>query len=682
MGKMKFTSLEVENIFAYRGVSRVDLSACTSERNLVVIRGRNGAGKTSLLNAIKLLFLGSANDAMRRVALGGPPLTQRNYVIGQPGRWYGVFNTSAESSNSPARVALEWSDDDRKFKAERVFQKQQTPLGFSEKLVVTEEGVPLSDEESFLLGLIPKEVVPFFFFDGEQIQSIADSEIGREQVEIERLLGLSFVGSLTKEIELYNRSRSLLGLPENVQVEIIKQENIEREARARADASNRARVALEEEIEQSASDYARLDKERNMLRTGISEADRQRMVNRIEILGTSRDRLAGDIVAHLPPESPWLGNPALVRAAFASIESHLSGGVDPDLAARLHHSLPAELVQLLAAQKPPVALSDQQEKQFSVDVRNALEHIGVVPNSGQNPLFASLSPRKIKSLHERFLVWSQKGGELAAAHAESLRAMRQMTREQLQAQRDLDQAEITTEEARKRFEILSAEMAILTARSSECVVEHTRHKIDEERAQKEISAATTAVRALETEYQEVARLNRAYQLGMRTKQALQTYRQQRRSKIRSAVETCLNARVGMLLGPTQLIKTAKLDDQFHMTYQDDRGQPVARASISAGMRQLVAMSMLWALKDVANRPLPVVIDTPLGRIDRENRALLMAEYFPQAGNPLVLLPTNSELSEEDYAGLDHRIAMRYDIENDDGVNAKIVLASDRLRMAT
>jgi DNA sulfur modification protein DndD len=683
MGKMKFTALEVENMFAYRGMSRVDLSACTAERNLVVVKGRNGAGKTSLLNAIKLLFLGSANDAMRRVTLGATALSQKNYVIGQPGRWYGVFNTSTESSDITARVALEWSDDERRFRAERLFKRERTPLGFTETLSVTEEGRLLPDGESVLLGLIPKEVVPFFFFDGEQIQSIADSEIGREQVEIERLLGLSFVGALTKEIDVYNRSRSRLGLPENVQVEIVKQENIEREARARADASNRARVALEEEIQQLASDHASLDKERNMLRTGISEADRQRMVNRIEILGTSRDRLAGDIVEHLPPESPWLGNPVLVQAAFASIEAHLSGGVDPDLAVRLHHSLPVELIRRLAAQRPPISLSDEQERQFSVDVQSALEHIGVVPNSSRDPLFASLSPRKIKSLHDRFLIWSQKGGELAAAHAERLRSMRQMTREQQQAQRDLDQAEITTEEARLRFEVLTAEMGQLATQSAECVAEHTRHKIEEERAHKEISGATAAVRELETEYQEVARLNRAYQLGMRVKQALQTYRQQRRSKIRSAVETRLNARVGMLLGPTQLIKSAKLDDQFHMTYQDARGQPVARASISAGMRQLVAMSMLWALKDVANRPLPVVIDTPLGRIDRENRALLMAEYFPQAGNPLVLLPTDSELSEADYDGLAHRIAMRYEIQNDDGVNARIVPAPsfDRLGRA-
>lgn len=678
MRKIKFTGLEVENIFAYCGVSHVDLSACTPERNLVVIKGRNGAGKTSLLNAIKLLFLGSAYDPMRRVAIGSLPMSQKNYVVGQAGRWYGVFNTLTESSDAAARVALEWTEDGQKFKAERLFKKEHTPLGFSEKLVVTEEGKPLDDGEAILSGLIPKEVVPFFFFDGEQIQSIADSEIGREQVEIERLLGLSFVGHLTKEIELYNKSRARRGFPEDVQINIIKQENIEREARARAEASNRARVALEEEIEQLASDYVRLDKERNMLRTGISEADRKRMINRIEILEISRDRLAGDIVEHLPREAPWLGNPSLVRVAFASIESYLNGGVDPDLAIRLHHNLPAELVDRLAAQNPSIELSDQQEKQFTTDVKNALEHIGVVANFGRDTIFASLSPRKIKSLHNRFLIWSQKGSELANAHAESLRLMRQMTREQQQAQRDLDQAEITTEEARKRFEALTSEMSLLMTQSSDCSAEHTRHKIEEERAQKEISAAMAEVRVLETQYQEVARLNRAYQLGMRIKQALQTYRQQRRSKIRSAVETCLNARVGMLLGPTQLIKTAKLDDQFHMTYQDDRGEPVARASISAGMRQLVAMSMLWALKDVANRSLPVVIDTPLGRIDRENRALLMTEYFPQAGNPLVLLPTNSELSEEDYEGLNHRIAIRYEIQNVDGVNAKIVLASDRI----
>lgn len=672
MGNMKFTGLEVENIFAYRGLSRVDLSACTPDRNLVVISGRNGAGKTSLLNAVKLLFLGSENEGIRRVAFGGTAIVPKHYVLGLPGRWYGVFNTSAADMDTRARVALEWSDNGRKFRAERSFKREHSTLGFVETLTVTEDGKPVPDEASFLAGLIPKEVVPFFFFDGEQIQSIADSEIGREQVEIERLLGLSFVSLLTKEIELYNKAKSRVGLPEEVQVEIVKQENMSREARARYEAANRARVALEEEIQDLTSEHARLDKERNMLRTGISEADRQRMVNRIEMLGIVRDRTAGEVADHLPPESPWLGNLALVRSAFEAIKEHMSGGADPDLAGRLHRSLPTELLRRLAEQRPPVVLTDEQRKRFLADVQDVLEDIGVVPDVNGDPLFASLSPRQVRSLHDRFMIWSEKGGELATAHAERLRTMRNLTREQQQAQRDLDEAEITTDEARRRFEALTKQMESLAEHVSILTGEKATHKIEEDRALREISTASETVRKLETKYQEVARQNKAYQLGLKAKQALQHYRQQRRSQIRGAVEARLNDRVGMLLGPSQLIKSVELDEQFHMSYLDELASPVARGSISAGMRQLVAMSMLWALKDVADRPLPVIIDTPLGRIDRQNRALLMSEYFPAAGNPLVLLPTNSEFAPEDYLALDEHIAIRYEIQNEGGLNAKIV----------
>ena len=126
-----------------------------------------------------------------------------------------------------------------------------------------------------------------------------------------------------------------------------------------------------------------------------------------------------------------------------------------------------------------------------------------------------------------------------------------------------------------------------------------------------------------------------------------------------------------MLGPTQLVRGVQLDNQFSVTYLDAAGDLVARHSMSAGMRQLAAMAMLWALKDEARRPLPVVIDTPLGRIDRENRSILMRDYFPNAGNPLVLLPTNTELSEDDLVQLSPRIGQRYVIRNDGGQRARI-----------
>lgn len=59
---MRFQSLELKDIFAYRGPSKVNLEDCTAERNIVTVQGRNGHGKISLLNAVKLLSLGVEDE--------------------------------------------------------------------------------------------------------------------------------------------------------------------------------------------------------------------------------------------------------------------------------------------------------------------------------------------------------------------------------------------------------------------------------------------------------------------------------------------------------------------------------------------------------------------------------------------------------------------------------------------
>lgn len=673
MSETRFTGIEVEDIFAYRGLSRIDLDSCTDERNVVIVTGRNGAGKTSLLNAIKLLFLGANNESMRRVLFGKASVLPKHYVLGLTGRWYGVFNTTAPAE-SPARVALEWTEGKRKFRAERIFERTNNVQGYRESLKVTTDGGLVVDGPGLLSQLLPKEVVPFFFFDGEEIQSLADSEVGREQAEIERLLGLSFVAILLRELELYTKAKYRAGLPTSVSLEIVQNENKEREALARIENANKARVSLEEEIQEYRNQQERFDEERNQLRTGISEADRNRILTRIKILSGEREKLANEIAEELPIESPWLVNLGLVRQAFAALESYLGDGVTPDLVKRLRSDLPLELLRRLAQQAPAIILDDQQQQQFQRDVEEALDIVGVAARHDDNPMFRSLSPRQVSSLHRRFLIWSDRGASLASAHAERLRSMRQMTHEQVQAERNLDEAEITSNEARQRFNALTEQINGLEAKVQLNIQSISQYRFEEEQAQKEVSITRDATRRLHVRHEDVTRKNQAYQFGLKVSKALQHYREQKRARIRKSVEDRLNDRIGTLLAPSQLIKSIRLDKQFHMTYLDERGSEVARRSISAGMRQLVAMSMLWALKDEANRPLPVVIDTPLGRIDKENRALLMSEYFPRAGNPLVLLPTNSEFSSDDDLNLASRIARKYIIQNIGGDQARIVEA--------
>ena len=309
-------------MFAYYGRSVIDLSKCRDGRNIVVVQGQNGAGKTSLLNAIKLLFLGARDESVRRI-FGGGSLPPKAFVLGQPGRWYGVFNTHARAPGVTARVALEWEREGRNYRVERVFLPTGNFSDFREVLNATVDRKPIDGDEDaaklLLDSLMPKESIPFFFFDGEQIQSMADAEVGRERIEIERLLGFSFAATLIDEIAAYGAERRKAGLPDKVRAEIVEADGRLRSAEANAELAERSRIVLEEEVLDLDRTKRRLDAERDRLRVGVSEEERRRTDNRIAMLQQQREKLGRQIAESVPAESIALANLGLVRQTFETI---------------------------------------------------------------------------------------------------------------------------------------------------------------------------------------------------------------------------------------------------------------------------------------------------------------------------------------------------------------------------
>lgn len=87
-------------------------------------------------------------------------------------------------------------------------------------------------------------------------------------------------------------------------------------------------------------------------------------------------------------------------------------------------------------------------------------------------------------------------------------------------------------------------------------------------------------------------------------------------------------------------------------------------TLSAGEREIYALSLLWALGKTSRRELPVIIDTPLARLDSHHRANIVKQYLPIAGPQVIVLSTDTEIDRENFGLISDNLAAIYRLEFD------------------
>jgi DNA sulfur modification protein DndD len=114
-----------------------------------------------------------------------------------------------------------------------------------------------------------------------------------------------------------------------------------------------------------------------------------------------------------------------------------------------------------------------------------------------------------------------------------------------------------------------------------------------------------------------------------------------------------------------IVHDVKIDPQdFKVTLLDRAAREVPKRQLSAGEKQIYAIAMLEALGKTAGRSLPVIIDTPLGRLDSKHRTKLVDAYFPVASHQVILLSTDTEIDVPFYEGLKKHISHAYHLSFD------------------
>jgi DNA sulfur modification protein DndD len=108
------------------------------------------------------------------------------------------------------------------------------------------------------------------------------------------------------------------------------------------------------------------------------------------------------------------------------------------------------------------------------------------------------------------------------------------------------------------------------------------------------------------------------------------------------------------------IKSISVDaETFRVTLLDSQDNAIEMKELSAGEKQILAVATLWALASTAGRLLPIVIDTPLGRLDSSHRTNLITNYFPFASHQVIILSTDTEVDKALYQELSPHISTVY-----------------------
>jgi DNA sulfur modification protein DndD len=646
--------LILQNYCLFAGHHEFDLEPRTKRgtvRPIILFGGKNGAGKTTFLSAIQLAFYG-------RQALG-ERITEKDYHATLRNRIH--RNNQTDRRASFAKVGLTFDLVVQGEKSEYYIERSWTAgddSGLDEFFKVERNGKKLEDVsrehlQSFVADIVPERLSQLFFFDGEKIKNIAEDITSNAAISeaIQTLLGFDVVKSLQSDLGIY-RSRLLKSAnPTAYDQEIASvADELQRlqEARAGVLESLSTRTT---EIDGFKAEIARLQKQ--LAQRGGNYADRRE----------ANSERAGELDAR---------HATLVAQVRAACDSTLPFALCPQLSSRLLSEIHAEETlrkfrvldhEMSLLQR---CVLDSAEKEFPPAQRGRLgrfleEEIARYRDTRRPPADAverhALSEQDAGLTIEAI---TRQAPAFATGLHVALAELEEVTRELRVVRTDLQKA---PEEA-----ALQDAFAELGLRNQDLGRSQEAHaSLTEQLRQTDVAIASKGREKAKIE----SRLGAAKDVAHKTatiqklNTALASYMSRltdaKISQLQSEVTECYNR----LARKADFIRRIEISaDTFSVAVIDKFGRSIPKEDLSSGEKQIFAIAMLWGLARTSGRPLPVVIDTPLGRLDSDHRSNLIKNYFPHAGHQVLLLSTDTEVDVNLFKELSPAVSHCYHLKYD------------------
>ena len=616
------------NIFEFHG-----------KKPIVLIGGMNGRGKTTFLEAVLLALYGSNSFAYNESKYKTFGQYLKSFVNITDGtlRTYVDLEFSMDSENKEIyRIHREWTGDKKRTNENISVYKDQEFNQF------------LTDNWTmFIENILPSGLSNFFFFDGEKIAELAVENTSDQMKEsIKSLLGISVLDLLQSDLgRIINRTsknqvlnteaNEIEGLRENKEKASTVLEKLDNEL----EELNKKKTELQHKLESVRQEYISkggdIVTQRHELfqkRTDISS----RMEN-------GREQLVLDAASELPL--------VLVKDLLRNIREKAEIEQDNRM--------------LTVALQKMEQYSSEYETENGEDKEAIIRFIEYVSGKTKRKYTRiSYNISDSSLFHLQMLLDEQLlDKKLAVKSRQNDMIMIQAEADQLDSYLSVDIDEKAIAKIYKNIKQLEQELI-------EIDVQITRKSNERRTANGELMSATSEFSKRVESYLKKVELNddsdRIIKYSHMANTILEEYKVRlQKNKIEIVAETMTSC-YKRLANKKNLIEKIEMDPvTLDLKYFDSDGKEVNKSSLSAGEKQLMVISLLWALALCSKKKLPVIIDTPLSRLDSAHRVSLIQTYFPQASEQTIILSTDSEIDKNYYEIMKDNIGDEFTLIYDD-----------------
>lgn len=635
---MIFNSLTLENFRVFEGIHHINLIT-NKDKPIILFGGLNGAGKTSILTAIRLALFGKSS-------FGGIK-SKKAYEDELRGLIHKSKNSKCEHASIQLFLSYSKLGKDYKYQITRSWCSDKDDI--NEVITIHENGEILSEldntqAQSFLNDLIPLGIADLFFFDGEKIKNMADDEDGHVLVEaLKKLVGIDLIDRAIYDTGVILRKNKKLQVSSSKRKQIesmeLKLNSIEKEAELTAlEYENNFLIPKAELKARLQKAQQRLDESGGMWAKGREAliAEQQSLESqRYEIGQSINEIMRGNVVFGLAPifmeklKKQLISDHDIIQSKEFNkqLDEKIKNieGIDSIRDIRIIDQLKYKV-----SKEPKNNISSYQLHDFKSTIKNAAK--------SQDSLQKMI--RKYESLDTEI---DNLGLNISRAP-------------------DKSQLKGLFEAVNKislEIEKLNLHGANIKSKIESLLNEGIRITYDLEKLYKGFQGNITSE-----------------SIGSVANKVIDAMKSLSNDLIQSKVtqlESEFNKVFQRLTRKDDMAYQAKINRiNFMIDLVDKNGVKINKKLISSGEKQIYALAMLEALGKTSGKNLPFIIDTPLGRLDSKHRSKLVSNFFPLIGDQVIILSTDTEVDEKFYNELEPYVETSYEISYKDGDDSSTI----------